>query len=56
MTGDKTKNNGRVALPWVCTLLPQEWLYIYEGESVSNQLNLFSAEIHLFIFFDVIAL
>ena len=30
------------------------WL-IYEGESISNQPNLFPVEIHLF-FFDVIAL
>ena len=29
--------------------------YMYEGESISNQPNLFPVEIHLF-FFDVIAL
>ena len=29
--------------------------YFYEGESISNQPNLFLVEIHLF-FFDVIAL
>ena len=30
-------------------------IYIYEGESISNQPNLFPVEIHL-LFFDVIAL
>ena len=30
-------------------------MYIYEGESISNQPNLFTVDIHLF-FFDVIAL
>ena len=27
---------------------PVGYLFIYEGESISNQLNLFSVEIHLF--------
>ena len=50
-----------------CTILAEESIlaslkgylgaqsYTYEGESISNQPNLFPVEIHLF-FFDVIAL
>ena len=46
---------GLLRIPVESRLNKDDDICIYEGESISNQPNLFPVEIHLF-FFDVIAL